>query len=80
MTIYKPTYLYIKVHSITGMKYFGKTTKNPIKYDGSGPVIINNIKYNSTIQASKSLLLNQPTVWSRCNSKIDKWRNWKFMD
>ena len=33
----KPTYLYIKQHSITGLKYFGKTTKNdPIKYLGSG--------------------------------------------
>ena len=38
MTIYTsttipPTYLYIKEHSITGLKYFGKTTaKNPLKY------------------------------------------------
>lgn len=33
----KPTYLYIKQHSITGLKYFGKTTrKNPITYLGSG--------------------------------------------
>ena len=42
MTIYTsttipPTYLYIKEHSITGLKYFGKTTtKNPLKYKGSG--------------------------------------------
>ena len=33
----KPTYLYIKQHSITGLKYFGKTTKNnPVEYLGSG--------------------------------------------
>jgi hypothetical protein len=33
----KPTYLYIKQHSITGLKYFGKTTyDNPYKYTGSG--------------------------------------------
>jgi hypothetical protein len=33
----KPTYLYIKQHSITGLKYFGKTTKdNPLEYLGSG--------------------------------------------
>jgi len=33
----KPTYLYIKEHSITGMRYFGKTTKtDPYKYQGSG--------------------------------------------
>ena len=40
MSIYNntiaPTYLYIKQHSITGLKYFGKTTRNPIKYIGSG--------------------------------------------
>ena len=36
MTIY-PTVLYIKQHSITGLKYFGKTTtKDPYKYKGSG--------------------------------------------
>lgn len=30
-------YLYIKQHSITGLKYFGKTTqKDPFKYPGSG--------------------------------------------
>lgn len=32
-----PTYLYIKQHSVTGLKYFGKTTrKNPYDYKGSG--------------------------------------------
>jgi hypothetical protein len=32
-----PTYLYIKQHSITKKKYFGKTTRpDPIKYLGSG--------------------------------------------
>lgn len=38
MTIYqfKPTYLYVKQHSVTGKLYFGKTTKNPEKYPGSG--------------------------------------------
>jgi hypothetical protein len=38
--IYKPitpTYLYIKQHSVTGLKYFGKTTKkDPYTYLGSG--------------------------------------------
>lgn len=33
----KPTYLYIKQHNKTGLKYFGKTTKkDPLKYKGSG--------------------------------------------
>lgn len=38
MSIYfKPTFLYIKQHNITGLKYFGKTiTSDPVKYKGSG--------------------------------------------
>lgn len=36
MTIY-PTVLYIKQHSVTGLKYFGKTSgKDPYTYNGSG--------------------------------------------
>ena len=35
--LFKPTFLYIKQHKITGLKYFGKTTgKDPVKYLGSG--------------------------------------------
>jgi len=29
-------YLYIKTHKITGLKYLGKTIKDPFKYKGSG--------------------------------------------
>jgi hypothetical protein len=37
MSIYKPTWLYVKKHNQTGLKYFGKTlSKDPIKYPGSG--------------------------------------------
>jgi hypothetical protein len=36
MSIFIPTFLYIKQHTITGKLYFGKTTKNPEKYLGSG--------------------------------------------
>ena len=39
-----PTYLYIKQHFITGLKYFGKTTKDPYKYIGSGKYWNNHIK------------------------------------
>jgi hypothetical protein len=32
-----PTYLYIKQHNVTGLKYFGKTTRtDPVGYTGSG--------------------------------------------
>lgn len=35
--MFRPTFLYIKQHSITGKLYFGKTIKHdPIKYPGSG--------------------------------------------
>ena len=30
------TYLYHKRHGITGLNYFGKTVRNPYKYNGSG--------------------------------------------
>lgn len=44
MSIYKPTWLYVKQHSITGLKYFGKTTcSNPIKYLGSGKYWTNHL-------------------------------------
>jgi hypothetical protein len=38
MDIYfQPTYLYIKKHNKTGLKYFGRTTSdNPVTYQGSG--------------------------------------------
>lgn len=44
MISFKPTYLYVKTHNITGLKYFGKTVKDPIKYKGSGKRWINHIQ------------------------------------
>jgi hypothetical protein len=42
---FKPTYLYIKQHTITGKLYFGKTIKrDPEKYPGSGSHWLNHIK------------------------------------
>lgn len=43
MSIYRPTYLYIKQHSITGKLYFGKTVRDPEKYMGSGSHWVNHI-------------------------------------
>jgi hypothetical protein len=43
MTIY-PTVLYILQHSITGLKYFGKTTQDIRKYKGSGVHWLRHIK------------------------------------
>lgn len=37
MSTFKPTWLYIKQHNVTKLKYFGKTTKpSPLEYLGSG--------------------------------------------
>lgn len=45
MCDYKPTYLYVKTHIVTGLKYFGKTTNpNPSKYKGSGKRWLNHIR------------------------------------
>jgi hypothetical protein len=44
MNIYKPTYLYIKKHNVTGLQYFGKTVRDPLKYKGSGHYWLNHLK------------------------------------
>ena len=42
---FQPTWLYIKQHNVTGLKYFGKTTKkDPLRYPGSGVHWIRHIK------------------------------------
>jgi hypothetical protein len=38
-------YLYVKTHNVTGLKYFGKTTKeDPFKYKGSGKYWLRHLK------------------------------------
>jgi hypothetical protein len=44
MKPFYPTYLYIKTHNVTGLKYFGKTTKDPLTYRGSGNYWISHLK------------------------------------
>jgi hypothetical protein len=45
MSIYRPTWLYIKQHNQTGLKYFGKTVSiDPVKYKGSGKYWLNHIR------------------------------------
>lgn len=56
----KPTVLYIKQHSVTGLKYFGKTTsKNPIKYLGSGVRWTAHIKKHGK-EHVKTLWISEP--------------------
>lgn len=43
--MFKPTYLYIKTHNKTGLKYFGKTTSaDPSLYKGSGVYWLKHLK------------------------------------
>lgn len=37
-------YLYLKTHNVTGLKYLGKTIKNPYEYKGSGVYWKNHLK------------------------------------
>lgn len=49
MKKFKPTWLYIKQHTITGKLYFGKTTaSDPYKYPGSGLVWQRHINKHGT--------------------------------
>jgi len=46
--MFKPTFLYIKTHNKTGLKYFGKSTMKTIEdvnnYTGSGIIWVNHLK------------------------------------
>ncbi len=42
--MFKPTWLYIKQHNKTGLKYFGKTVRDPDHYKGSGTRWQNHLK------------------------------------
>jgi hypothetical protein len=44
---FKPTWLYIKRHRLTGLKYFGKTVRDPIYFIGSGRYWKKHIKIHS---------------------------------
>lgn len=44
MKKFKPTYLYVKTHNMTGLKYFGKTTTTRTRYRGSGSYWVRHIK------------------------------------
>ena len=62
---FKPTYLMIKQHEITGLKYLCKTTrKNPIKYQGSGKYWMKHIKKHGKEHVK--------TIWYKLFSDIDK--------
>lgn len=58
----KPTYLYIKEHTITGLRYFGKTVKpDPTKYKGSGRYWRRHLKVHGS-EHVKTLWISEPFV------------------
>lgn len=67
-------YLYVKTHNQTGLKYLGKTKKDPFKYRGSGKDWIAHIKkygYNVTTIVIKECITNtELSYWGRHYSKL----------
>ena len=56
----KPTYLYIKEHSVTGLRYLGKTTKSdPYKYQGSGKHWVRHINKHG-LDHVKTIWVSEP--------------------
>lgn len=53
------TYLYIKEHSLTGLKYLGKTANDPYKYSGSGKHWMRHIKKHGK-EHIKTLWVSEP--------------------
>jgi hypothetical protein len=86
---FKPTYLYIKTHSITGLKYFGKTTKSdPSKYTGSGDYWLKHINVHGNhlhteilgFFTDKDECIRAATEFSINNNIVEskEWANFKI--
>ena len=90
MTEFSPTWLYIKQHNITGLKYFGKTISNPASYQGSGTYWSSHIKKHgrdvTTIWTElfndRDNLIEFAIFFSELHNivKCDKWANLKQED
>ena len=83
--LFQPTWLYIKQHNQTGLKYFGKTTGNPLKYKGSGVHWIRHIKKHGNdvttiwcqLFTEKELLVEYALTFSNENNIVEskEWAN-----
>lgn len=85
--MFKPTFLYIKEHTETKLKYFGKTTRSdPTKYSGSGKYWLNHINAHGRdkvitlwykLFTDKDELISFAKIFSEENniSKSDEWAN-----
>lgn len=69
--MFKPTYLYVKTHNQTGLKYFGKTTSaDPHKYKGSGVYWARHIKQHGNDVATTITGYYDDEV--KCRAAADK--------
>jgi adenine specific DNA methylase Mod len=90
MKEFKPTWLYIKQHNITGLKYFGKTVQDPLKYKGSGIHWTSHLnKHGNNVTtvwhhyfSNKQELTEYATKFSIDNNIVDskEWANIKIED
>ena len=91
MKIFQPTYLYVKQHNVTGLKYFGKTVQSdPVKYKGSGKVWTRHLKKHgdnvSTLWTrlfeNQDQLVEFATKFSKDNNIVEskEWANLKLED
>ena len=61
--MFTPTWLYVKEHTKTGLKYLGKTTADPYKYQGSGVYWREHIKkHGNNVTTTWAHLYNDPAV------------------
>lgn len=86
-----PTWLYIKQHNKTGLKYFGKTIrKDPIKYLGSGTYWTNHLNIHGTdvtttwcrLFTDKEELTEYALNFSKNNNIVEskEWANLEYED
>lgn len=64
MKQFLPTYLYIKTHNKTGLKYFGKTSNDPYDYRGSGKHWLAHIKKHGNDVSTE--ILGYYTIKEEC--------------
>jgi len=88
---FEPTWLYIKQHNITGLKYFGRTTsKDPTKYKGSGKWWTRHIKiYGNDVTTiwyhlytEKHVIQEEATAFSVSHNIVEskEWANLMIED
>lgn len=89
MKNFKPTWLYVKQHLVTGLKYFGKTTAvDPYTYAGSGIYWKNHLReHGSTVTTlwcrlftDEQELIKYATEFSKNNNIVESsnWANLKM--